>query len=456
MTDGAQPSRRCARTGRRRRRGPDVRPLLRAAGRGRDRNDRRRTRSSRSAICPSAAELPDPDAAGYEPRARGGHQAERRPWHQMGMTGRQVAARGRRTGCTFLDIIAARCSRCARASARALPLVLMNSFRTRDDTLAALERYPELQSDVPLDFLQGKRAQAPRRRPRAGELARRPEPRVGAARARRRLHRARHLRDARARCSSAATSYAFISNSDNLGAVLEPRILGLVRDARSCRSPWRSCERTRVGSQGRPHRAARRAAGSCCARARRRADEDQDAFQDIERHRYFNTNNLWINLRRAEATCSAERGGVLGLPMIVNRKTVDPSDSSSPAVFQLETAMGAAIDVFDGAAALRVAATRFAPGEDDQRPARAALGRLRPRRGRARGAGAAAGRRAALRRSRLGQLQAAARLRPALPRGRAVARGVRPPGGPRRRGLRQGRCRSAARCRSSTRATGAS
>jgi len=56
-----------------------------------------------------------------------------------------------------------------------------------------------------------------------------------------------------------------------------------------------------------------------------------------------------------------DRGGVLGLPMIVNRKTVDPSDSSSPAVFQLETATGAAIDVFEGAAALLVGRPRFAP-----------------------------------------------------------------------------------------------
>jgi UTP--glucose-1-phosphate uridylyltransferase len=57
----------------------------------------------------------------------------------------------------------------------------------------------------------------------------------------------------------------------------------------------------------------------------------------------------------------SERDGVMGLPMIVNRKTVDPGDKESPAVFQLETAMGAAIDVFDGAQALRVPRTRFAP-----------------------------------------------------------------------------------------------
>jgi UTP--glucose-1-phosphate uridylyltransferase len=56
-----------------------------------------------------------------------------------------------------------------------------------------------------------------------------------------------------------------------------------------------------------------------------------------------------------------ERDGVLGLPMIRNEKTVDPSDKSSPAVYQLETAMGAAIEVFEGARALRVPRTRFAP-----------------------------------------------------------------------------------------------
>jgi UTP--glucose-1-phosphate uridylyltransferase len=47
--------------------------------------------------------------------------------------------------------------------------------------------------------------------------------------------------------------------------------------------------------------------------------------------------------------------------MIVNRKTVDPSDKSSPRVIQLESAMGAAIGVFDGAEAIHVSRRRFAP-----------------------------------------------------------------------------------------------
>ena len=69
---------------------------------------------------------------------------------------------------------------------------------------------------------------------------------------------------------------------------------------------------------------------------------------------------LWIDLR-ALADVLAECDGVLGLPMIVNRKTIDPGDADSPPVIQLETAMGAAIDVFEGARAVRVGRERFAP-----------------------------------------------------------------------------------------------
>ena len=52
---------------------------------------------------------------------------------------------------------------------------------------------------------------------------------------------------------------------------------------------------------------------------------------------------------------------MLPLPLIINSKTVDPRDKSSPKVFQLETAMGSAISVFPGAQALRVPRIRFAP-----------------------------------------------------------------------------------------------
>ena len=88
--------------------------------------------------------------------------------------------------------------------------------------------------------------------------------------------------------------------------------------------------------------------------------EDEDKFQDITVHKYFNTNNLWLNLPALKAAMDANNG-VLPLPLIRNSKTVDPRDSSSPAVFQLETAMGAAIAALPGSIAICVDRTRFAP-----------------------------------------------------------------------------------------------
>ena len=57
------------------------------------------------------------------------------------------------------------------------------------------------------------------------------------------------------------------------------------------------------------------------------------------RHRFFNTNNLWVNLRKLKVALEAG-GGVLKLPLIRNKKTVNPREPSTPPVFQLETAMG--------------------------------------------------------------------------------------------------------------------
>jgi UTP--glucose-1-phosphate uridylyltransferase len=47
--------------------------------------------------------------------------------------------------------------------------------------------------------------------------------------------------------------------------------------------------------------------------------------------------------------------------MILNPKTVDPRNENSSAVFQIETAMGAAISLFDGTTAVKVPRTRFFP-----------------------------------------------------------------------------------------------
>ena len=89
-------------------------------------------------------------------------------------------------------------------------------------------------------------------------------------------------------------------------------------------------------------------------------DEDEDAFQDIGVHQYFNTNNLWIRLDLLRAFLD-NNNGLIPLPMIKNKKTVNPKDDSSTKVLQLETAMGAAIECFTGSSAVVVPRDRFAP-----------------------------------------------------------------------------------------------
>ena len=151
--------------------------------------------------------------------------------------------------------------------------------------------------------------------------------------------------------------YAFISNSDNLAAVLDPRVLSWMA-AEEIPFVMEVTDRTEADRKG--GHIARRDGRYVLRETAQTPDEDLDALQDIGRHKYVNTNNLWVDLSALSRVLD-ERDGVLGLPLIVNKKTVDPSDKSSPAVYQLETAMGAAVGVFEGARPLRVPRTRFSP-----------------------------------------------------------------------------------------------
>ena len=83
------------------------------------------------------------------------------------------------------------------------------------------------------------------------------------------------------------------------------------------------------------------------------------AFEDITRYGFFNTNNIWINLESLKTLFEKEH--TIHLPMILNPKTLDPRNENSPPVFQIETAMGAAISLFDDTTAVRVPRSRFFP-----------------------------------------------------------------------------------------------
>ena len=274
----------------------------------------------------------------------------------MGMTGPKSLLPVK-DGLSFLDVIARQVLELRRRFGARVPLVLMDSFATREESLAALQRHHELTGDIPLDFVQNKEPKLrvedllPVEWPPNPELEWCP-PGHGD------IYTALVTSGMLEALLDHGYEHAFVSNSDNLGAVLDPRILAWFAAERI---PFlmEVADRTEADRKG-GHLAQRRDGRLLLREIAQTPEADLDAFQDVSRHRYFNTNSLWISLP-ALAEALRGRDNVLGLPMIVNRKTVDPSDPSSPEVCQLETAMGAAIEVFEGARALRVARSRFAP-----------------------------------------------------------------------------------------------
>jgi UTP--glucose-1-phosphate uridylyltransferase len=264
-----------------------------------------------------------------------------------------------REGKSFLDIIVDQVRSARTKLGVKLPLIFMDSFRTRDDTLAALASYQDLAVDgLELDFMQNSEPKlrvddlTPIEWPANPELEWCP-PGHGD------LYTALEVSGLLDRLLDLGYRFASVSNSDNLGAPPDATIAGWFAGSGA---PYAAeiCRRTAADRKG-GHLAIRKSDSRLILRdTAQTAKEDMDFFTDEHRHPFFHTNNLWFDLEVLARTLK-ERHSVLGLPLIKNEKTVDPADPSSPAVIQIESAMGAAIEVFEGATAIGVGRERFLP-----------------------------------------------------------------------------------------------
>jgi UTP--glucose-1-phosphate uridylyltransferase len=264
-----------------------------------------------------------------------------------------------RDGQSFLDIIVAQVRHARQAYGARLPVLFMNSFRTRDDALSALARHSDVAVDgLPLDFLQHQEPKlltadlTPVRWPADPSLEWCP-PGHGD------IYTALLASGVLETLLDQGYRYAATSNADNLGASPSAELAGWFA---STGAPYAAelCRRTAADRKG-GHLAIRKADGRLILRdTAQTAPEEMDFFTDEHRHPYFHTNNLWFDLQALHEALSS-RGAVLGLPLIRNVKTVDPTQPDSPEVVQIETAMGAAIEVFDGAQAIVVGRDRFLP-----------------------------------------------------------------------------------------------
>jgi UTP--glucose-1-phosphate uridylyltransferase len=261
-----------------------------------------------------------------------------------------------RDGQTFLDLIVRQVLAARERSD--LRVFLLNSFSTSADTLGHLAKYPDLGDPASLELLQNKVPKidastlAPVSWPTNPEHEWCP-PGHGD------LYPAILGSGLLEQLLAEGYRYLFVSNSDNLGATLDPGLLAWFAESNQ---PFVMEVTARTTADRKGGHLARRASDDrlLLRESAQCPDADMDAFQNIELHRYFNTNNLWLRLDYLAEALQAN-GGLLPLPVIKNKKTVDPRDKKSPAVFQLETAMGAAIECFEGAGAVVVPRTRFAP-----------------------------------------------------------------------------------------------
>jgi UTP--glucose-1-phosphate uridylyltransferase len=259
---------------------------------------------------------------------------------------------------TFLDIIVEQFLNLRVSTAPGLGLYFMNSFSTSEDTVLALQKYADLGDPKLMELLQNrvpkidKESLLPISWPANAALEWCPPGHAD-------LYVCLFGSGLLKQLLAAGKKYLFVSNADNLGATLDSNLLQFFAESSA---PFLMEVTRRTPSDRKGGHLARRLGTSrlLLRESAQCPEKDLIYFQDIDRHRYFNTNNLWIRLDSLFEELT-KGNGFIPLPLIRNEKNVDPRDKKSPKVFQLEAAMGAAIECFDGAAAVEVPRSRFSP-----------------------------------------------------------------------------------------------
>ncbi|KAH0827462.1 UTP-glucose-1-phosphate uridylyltransferase [Lanmaoa asiatica] len=224
-----------------------------------------------------------------------------------------------------------------------VPLLLMTSFNTHEDTLRIIQKY----TNQPIKITTFNQS----RYPRIFADTLQPCP-----------HQARDdkkhwyppghgdLYDSLVRSGildrllADGKEYLFVSNSDNLGAVVDQKILQhmantgvdfLMEVTNKTKSDVKGGTLIQYDGSMRLLEIAQV------------PSEHVDDFKSVRKFKIFNTNNLWINLK----------DGGMDLDIIVNPKVTDDGQS----IIQLETAAGAAIKHFKNARGINVPRSRFLP-----------------------------------------------------------------------------------------------
>ena len=255
-------------------------------------------------------------------------------------------------GLTFLDIIANQILVIRKNTETNLPILFMNSFNTQKDTLNFLSKYHNLPvEDLGLDFVQNKYPKI--KRDGLTPLNNDDDKKNWNPPGHGEIYSVLSTSGLLDKLLSKGYKYAFISNSDNLGAIYDDKIYAYIKD-NNIPFLMEVAIRTELDKKG-GHLAETKNGQLLLRETAQCPKEDIEEFQNVKKYKYFNTNSLWVNLKVLKKKLD-ENNNFLPLPLILNGKVVDNVE-----VYQLESAMGAAIQLFEGSKALVVPRSRFLP-----------------------------------------------------------------------------------------------
>ncbi|KAF3907694.1 hypothetical protein AA313_de0207492 [Arthrobotrys entomopaga] len=260
-----------------------------------------------------------------------------------------------RDGMSFLDLSVRQIEYLNHTHKVNVPFVLMNSFNTDDDTQSIIKKYEGHNIEI-LTFNQS-------RFPRIHKDSSLPVPKEfnssienwyppGHGDVFESLNNSGTLDQ----LLDQGIEWLFLSNVDNLGAVVDLNILQHLNDT-GAEYIMELTDKTKADVKG----------GTIIDYegnvrlleiAQVPKEHEQD-FKSIKKFKYFNTNNIWLSLKAIKRVVENNE---LELEIIPNHKTISVGKGESDlSVVQLETAVGAAIRHFKGSHGVNVPRRRFLP-----------------------------------------------------------------------------------------------
>ncbi|XP_071537774.1 UTP--glucose-1-phosphate uridylyltransferase-like [Panulirus ornatus] len=261
-----------------------------------------------------------------------------------------------RSDLTFLDLTVQQIEHLNKRYGSSVPLVLMNSFNTDEDTQKVIRKYQGFQVKT-YTFNQS-------RYPRINKESLMPiaktcttednlegwyPPGHGD------FYQSFHNSGLLEHFIKQGKEYVFVSNIDNLGATVDLNILNFLLGGRSpghCQFLMEVTDKTKADVKG----------GTLITYENQlrlleiaQVPKDHvDDFKSVKTFKIFNTNNLWIKLSAMQEVVV---GGTMDMEVIINNKTLDNGLN----VIQLEQAVGAAVKSFPNALGINVPRSRFLP-----------------------------------------------------------------------------------------------